>query len=152
VIRSVVVDASALLPAWLPQERLQGHTDALIEAHAAGQIRLCAPTLLAYEILNALYLAVRGKSGAPARLDLQAAEEGWRLFTELQISLTDITHIGPRILQLSVDHQRPSAYDMSYVALAEQLQTNLITADERLLHAVGVHLSFVRPLWEHPAV
>jgi len=68
VTRRVVVDASALLPAWLPQERLQPHADAMVEAHAGGAVQLCAPPLLAHEILNALYLAVNGKPGMPRRL------------------------------------------------------------------------------------
>lgn len=147
--RQVVVDASALLPAWLPQERLQPHADALVEAHVGGAVQLCAPPLLAHEILNALYLAVRGKPGMPRRLGQEAAEEGWRLFTELQIALVDVGDIGQRILQLAISHQHPSAYDMSYVALAEKLQTILVTADERLLNAVGSHLPFVQPLWEY---
>jgi len=37
---------------------------------------------------------------------------------------------------------------MAYVALAEQLETTLITADQRLINAVGSALAFVRPLWE----
>jgi predicted nucleic acid-binding protein len=149
VTPTIVVDASALLPAWLPQERLQAHADALIDAHAAGQTTLCAPPLLAHEILNALYLAVRGKPGMPARLNSRAAEEGWHLFKELQITLMDTADLGPRILELSIAHQRPSTHDMSYVALAERLQTHLVTADGRLLNAVGAKLPFVRALWDH---
>jgi predicted nucleic acid-binding protein len=50
---------------------------------------------------------------------------------------------------VAISHQHPSAYDMSNVALAEKLQTILVTADERLLNAIGSHLPFVQPLWEY---
>ncbi|MBI1743229.1 hypothetical protein HYR54_09205 [Candidatus Acetothermia bacterium] len=62
-MKRVVADASALLPAWLPQEEHQAYADELIQLHADGELELCAPMLLAYEILNGLYLAVRGKAG-----------------------------------------------------------------------------------------
>lgn len=146
--RRLVVDASAFLPALLPQERLQVHADALVDAHAQGRVELCAPPLLAHEILNALYLAVRGKPGAPPRMTMEAAQEEWRLFTELRIALIGIDDIGGRTLELALAQHRPSSYDMCYVALAERLQTTMVTADERLLHAVGGALPFVQPLWE----
>ncbi len=146
--KRVVVDASALLPAILPQERLQAHADTLVDAHVRGRVTLCAPPLLAHEILNALFLAVRGKPGMPARMTLESAQEGWALFTALGIDLVPIEELGSRVLALAMDLQRPSAYDMSHVALAEKLETSLVTADERLLNAVRPRFPFVRALWD----
>ena len=59
-----------------------------------------------------------------------------------------VAEFGPRVLELAVTHRRSSSYDMAYVALAERLGTMLITADQRLINAVGPKLPFVRPLWE----
>lgn len=143
-----MVDASALLPAWLPQERLQGYADSLIEAHVTERLRLCAPPLLEHEVLNAVYLGIRGKAGMTARLSPEQAEEAWALFTGLGIALMSIAEFGPRILGLAVTYHRPNSYDMAYVALAERLGTTLVTADQHLINAVRPKLPFVQPLWE----
>jgi len=148
LIKTVVVDASALLPAWLPQERLQAYADALVEAHIQERVRLCAPWLLEHEVVNAFYIATRGRSGMAPRLSLDNAKEASMLFGELGITLMSVAGFAPRILELAVTHRRSSSYDMAYVALAEQLETTLITADQRLINAVGSALSFVQPLWE----
>lgn len=148
MIQSIVVDASALLPAWLPQERLQGHADSLIEAHVNERVRLCAPPLLEHEVLNAFYLATKGKAGMTARLSLRTAEEAWELFIGLGIALMSVAEFGPRILELAAAHQRPNSYAMAYVALAERLGGTMITADQRLINVVRPKLSFVQPLWE----
>jgi predicted nucleic acid-binding protein len=147
-ISVVVADASALLPAWLPSERHQAHADRLIELHALGKIKLCGPPLLAHEILNSLYIAVRGKAGSPPRLTPEGALERWELFRQLQIEVRSIEHLADRILELSLSYRRPSSYDMAYVALAEDLGATMVTADEKLLNAVGKKLNWVQGIWE----
>ncbi|MCK4598487.1 type II toxin-antitoxin system VapC family toxin [Candidatus Bipolaricaulota bacterium] len=143
----VVADASALLPALLPSEKAQLYADMLIDFHATGQVQLVSPTLLLYEVLNALYLAVRGKSGSPPRLPAEGALERWKLFLELGIVIKPVEHLGERILELALTYQQ-SCYDMVYIALAEALNATMLTADERLLNAVGSELKWVEPLWE----
>lgn len=49
---------------------------------------------------------------------------------------------------MALTYQRPSSYDVSYVALAEKLQTVAVTADERLLNVVSGQLPYVQPLWD----
>lgn len=143
----VVADASALLPALLPSEKAQIYADRLIDLHSTGRIQLVSPALLLCEVLNALYLAVRGKSGSPPRLRAEGARERWRLFLELGIVIKPIEHLGERILELALTYHQP-CYDMVYIALAEAMNTTLLTADERLLTAVGSELKWVEPLWE----
>jgi predicted nucleic acid-binding protein len=144
----IVADASALLPAWLPAERYQAHADRLIDLHAKGKIQLCGPSLLPQEILNGLYLAVRGKAGSPSRLTREGVGERWKLFQQLQIQIRDIADLAERILELSLTYKRPSIYDMAYIALAESLGAVMVTADERLLNAVGKELAWVQAPWE----
>jgi predicted nucleic acid-binding protein len=150
-VKAVVVDASALLPAWLPTERGQENADYLADLHARGEIEICAPPLLTFEILNALFLAIRGKAGSPPRLTPEGAALRWQAFSDLQITLVDTSTLAARIVELSLAHRRPSVYDMTYVALAEHLQATMVTADERLLNAVAPALPYVIPLWAfHP--
>jgi len=143
-----VIDASALLAAWLPKEPYRAHADALFQCYEEEQVELCGPTLLPYEILNGLYVAVRGKAGQPPRLSPEEALEAWELFQKLGIRLEETEHLSERILKLALEYQRPSIYDMTYVALAEHLKSPLITADRRLLSALEGKLDWVIPLWE----
>ncbi len=145
-MKTFVIDASALLAAWLPEESYPMQADALLDRYQEGQLRLCGPTLLADEILNGLYIAVRGKGGRKPRLTQQEALEAWKLFQRLHISLEDTSQLAPRILELAFTYQRPSTYDATYIALAEHLKTKLITADERLVKSMPT--KWVLPLWE----
>ncbi len=146
--RPIVADASALLPAWLPAERHQTQADLLIQLHAEGDIRLCAPPLLAHEILNALYLAVRGKAGAPPRLTEEGAAERWQLFCDLRVELVTVGGIAGRIINLAHALGQPSIYDVTYAAIAEKLGTILVTGDERFVNAARRRLPWVHPVWE----
>ena len=147
-MKRIVADASALLPAWLPDENHEAHADRLLQLHADGKLELCAPALLAYEILNGLHLAVKGKAGRPPRLTLDGAKERWHLFKDLQIVLEKIEPAGVRALELASEYHLPSAYDAAYVALSEQLGTALVTADERLLNTLQGRIRWVEALWD----
>lgn len=146
--RVFVIDASTLLVAWLPKEPYRAHADALFHCYEEEQVELCGPTLLPYEILNGLYVAVRGKAGQAPRLSRKEALEAWELFQKLGIRLEKTDHLSERLLKLALEYQRPSIYDMTYVALAEHLKSPLITADRRLLGAPKGKLDWVIPLWE----
>ena len=145
-MKTFVIDASAVLAAWLPEEPFQGQADALLDRYQEGRLQLCAPVLLVDEILNGLYMAVRGKGGRTSRLTAQEALEVWRLFQSLRIAREETSHLAGRILELAFTYHRPSTYDTTYIALAEHLKTKLITADERLIKSVPE--KWVLPLWE----
>ncbi|MEX1247762.1 MAG: type II toxin-antitoxin system VapC family toxin, partial [Anaerolineales bacterium] len=63
----MIIDASVLLAAFFPDEA-QPQAQALLREHAAGRQRLKAPTLITYEVANAVWQAERrGRiSGAQA--------------------------------------------------------------------------------------
>jgi len=58
----VVVDASVLLAFYLPAEPYKAQALTLLGDATAGLVRLVAPTLTRYEILNVLSSAIRGVS------------------------------------------------------------------------------------------
>ena len=54
----MIVDASVLLHAFLPDE-LQLNALKLVRKHVSGSVHLKAPTLLLYELSNAVWQAER---------------------------------------------------------------------------------------------
>ena len=133
----MIIDASALLPAFFPDESNQAKVQALIQAHVLRSLRLAAPMLLTYEVTNAVLQGVRR-----GRISLSTGEEILSVFGNLGLHL----HTPPsdRIFALAHRFDR-SAYDAAYLALAEHLRQPLLTGDRRLYNAVQGQLSWV--LW-----
>jgi len=140
----LVIDASAVLAAFLPEEAWETQADALLDAYRDGRIELIAPTLLSYEILNSLYVATRGKAGQPARLNLDEADRIWNLFRDLRIGLIDVGPTATDALDLAFGARWRSVYDLVYVTLARHLGTKLITADAQLARAFDE----AHPIWD----
>ena len=59
----MIVDASVLLSAFFPDES-QAHAQSILRQHAAGWEQLKAPTLIVYEVTNAIWQAER-RDGFP---------------------------------------------------------------------------------------
>jgi predicted nucleic acid-binding protein len=120
----IVADASVILKWVLPDEELQEEALALRERHLSGEDSVAAPELLWYEISNVL----------PAR---------WRnptqvsnLFLRLHATAIETYPFdAPQFCRaMEIAHQqRVTAYDASYLVLAEALHCRLVTADERLV-------------------
>jgi predicted nucleic acid-binding protein len=88
---------------------------------------LHAPDLFEYEVANALRGMVWDK-----RISEQRAHEVVDQIQELGIQLHPLQDGAHRVLEIAVLLGRRSAYDASYLALAEALQTELLTTDRRL--------------------
>jgi predicted nucleic acid-binding protein len=117
----IVVDASAALAALL---------NAGAARCAIAHEQLHAPHLIDSEVANALRRAI-----AAQRLDEQsawAALNAWR-----RLGMT--RYPGHSLLNRIWEHRHNlSAYDATYVALAELLDCSLLTADARLGRAAGI--------------
>jgi predicted nucleic acid-binding protein len=124
VSRPVVLDSSVAVK-WFKHEQEPGLAEALelLSAHRDEQVLLCAPTLLRLEVLNAL------RSGGLTAAQLQTVcedLEGFRLAwhetsAELAASAAAIaTRAGLTV------------YDALFVALARELEAELVTADRLL--------------------
>lgn len=131
----MVIDASVLLRAFLPDEQ-QPQAQAIVRGFVAGQIGLLAPTLLPYEVTNAIWQAIRR-----ARLTNEQGETILDAFTDLQIPLATVS--WKQALPLARQFNR-SVYDAAYLGLAQMSGQVFITADERLYNAVRPHLPWVQ--------
>ena len=117
----IVADASALVDLLL--DRPGAH---MTRSALAGERALHAPHLIQTEVLHALRRWTgRGLIGA-ARAEAALADLG---------ALPVVHHahepLNPRVWAL---RDRFSAYDATYVALAEVLRATLVTADRPLAH------------------
>jgi predicted nucleic acid-binding protein len=121
----IVVDASVLAPA-LADDGDDGH-------RARERLRgeeLAAPELVDLEVLSTLRRAARAK-----RLD---ESRSLQALTDLAtIPLRRVPHL-PLLGRVWELRDNLSAYDASYVALAEALDTVLVTADGRIERASGI--------------
>lgn len=121
----MIIDASALLCAFF-QDEAQEAAQTLLREHAAGRIRLSAPTLLIYEANNAVWQAERR-----GRIARKQADEILQAIHSLQIGF----YQPEWVVVLAVARKyNCSAYDAAYLALAHQLDKDLITADERFFN------------------
>ena len=131
----MIVDANVILRAFFPDE-MQLKAQALIRDHVSGRVQLIAPTLLTYEVANAVLQAVRRErvTDEDAKAILVAVEG---------LSIEAEPVFWQQMLPLARRFDR-SAYDAAYLALAEAREESLITGDLRLYNAVHDHLDWVQ--------
>lgn len=95
---------------------------AILDEHLTGRVLLCAPSHVVLEVLNALRF--RGL----ATRDLGDIA-GWLL--QARLELAPIESLAQRAGVLAAQHGL-TVYDAAFVALAESLDAELVTADRRL--------------------
>ncbi|MFN2496809.1 MAG: type II toxin-antitoxin system VapC family toxin [Pseudonocardiaceae bacterium] len=92
---------------------------------------LIAPTLLPYEVSNALHQQQRVQL-----ITSETAADGlWRVL-RLPIELHGDARLHERAFELAVEHRLVATYDAHYLALAERFRVPLWTCDRRLAEAV----------------
>ncbi|MFZ5898428.1 MAG: type II toxin-antitoxin system VapC family toxin [Bacillota bacterium] len=138
--KRVVVDAS-LAVKWLVNEEATEAAVGLLERWSEEEVCLTAPCLLFTEVANALYKRVRREEMA-----LADAQTLLSFLSELGIEIKETAALGPRVLELAARFCCSAAYDACYVALAEALECEFWTADERLYNTVKTQFEWVRCL------
>ena len=133
----ICVDASLVVRLVADAADVSVH--GLWERWSADNQRIAAPTLLFYEVTNALYQYER--HGLLTAGSVQLAQ-GAAL--ELPIDLYGGVTLHRRALELAQRFSLSATYDAHYLAVAEELEAELWTADRRLVGAVSGSLSWVR--------
>ena len=134
----VVVDAS-LAVKWLVPEEHSDKADALGRLWARQGTRRAAPHFMPVEVANALHRRV-------VRAEL-SVHDGVRLIEGLLSSgleLYETPNLHGRALELASRLNQGAVYDALYLALAETLNCELWTADERFYHAASPITDSVR--------
>ena len=121
-----VVDASVVVK-WFVEEEYTDAALAVRDAYVDGAIELAAPSLLPYEVVNALRY-----SGEFDETELTKVSTA---LTKYDIDLVPYRRIDG-IVETALETDA-SVYDAAYVTLAETRTEPLYTTDERLLEAVG---------------
>lgn len=128
-----VVDANVAAKWLLPAagEGLIEQANHLAALHVRRELLLLAPDLIGAEIGNVLWKAARRN-----RISQAEAANSLRRFTDLAVQVVPTSDLLVQALQIAVTCDR-SFYDSLYVALALATKAELITADERLVNALG---------------
>lgn len=134
-----VVDASVILKWVLGDEKEPDQIKAmqLLNAWAAGDAAISAPTLWQYEVGNFLGREVP-----------EEAKEKMGLLLDLKIRNVELSDNMYQLCFAWMREYRVSFYDASYLAVAYDIQATLVTADERFVRKLGKvdHLCVLREI------
>lgn len=126
--RVVVADASVIVK-WFVEEEYSDNARALKRAYSEGLVDIAVPSLMKYEVLNALKY-----SGAFGEDDLKTAAT---ILDAFQFTTYDLEEdYAAKTVEAAI-RKGITIYDAAYVALAQLLGTALYTADEKLMRKVG---------------
>lgn len=121
----IVLDASAAVELTLSLRLSSGVQEHLEKA----RWQIAAPELLTVEVIQVLRRRVLAKVTS-----VEAAEEAVDLLADVNIRFFSHQTLADRIWEL---RDNATAYDAAYLALAELLSAELLTADSRLAHSGG---------------
>jgi predicted nucleic acid-binding protein len=136
----VVVDASIAIK-WILEEPDSDVAETLLAEWSNNGILILAPSLLAYEITNALHRKVRKDE-----ITLDRAKEA---LAEIDFDFSTDFALSTRALELANHFSLPATYDSHYLALAERKGCELWTADLQMWNSIRGKLAWVRWLSEY---
>ncbi len=138
----VVVDASLVFK-WLVEEEDSDDAEALLEHWQGQRIAPIAPSLMLFEVANALHRRV---TRAGLTIELAALLIESRLIPLML--LNNAPEVHRRALELASELGQGAVYDCHYLALAEILDCEMWTADERFYRSASPMVSRLRLLNE----
>jgi len=140
-----VIDAGVVVKWFIPEvDSAIAHE--LLERYLYGVDTPVAPDLLIAECANVFWRRCR-----QGDITLEEATESLADLLTLNVPLVPATSLVQSALSLALQHQR-TVYDALYLALAQEQNCSLITADERFFNALSPqfpHLQLLRN-WQPP--
>ncbi len=133
----IVIDASVVLKWYLADEEYSSKALSILDKYISNEIDILAPSLLEYEVINGLVIAK--KRGRIQEKKIFTAIDG---FMSLEIKLINLSLYYPKVIHYCKIYNR-SAYDASYLALADDEGISLVTADKGLYNVVKKDLKWV---------
>jgi predicted nucleic acid-binding protein len=140
----ICVDSSVAAK-WFLQEEWTEQARALYFATLSAGEWIVAPPLLPIEVTN----IVRKRLRTVAAISLEEATLQLERFLSFPIEIRNPAGLHRRALVIADRFGLPAAYDAHYLALAEQLDCQLWTADRRLVRAVASAMPLVRFIGEY---
>lgn len=124
----VVIDASVAVKWFIAVDESEVvAATRLLDAHARGDVRLVAPTLIVHELMGVFVRRL------PAAGRVEALEAFFDASIELVPPTRDLVLLSAGLIA----ERGVSAFDSAYAALAATLACPLATADRRLARALG---------------
>ncbi len=127
---NVVVDSSVGVK-WYIAEEHTTEARQLLSDYQTGALSFLAPDLIYAEVGNIVWKKHRFQG-----LSAADAESVLSRFQRITFQVTPSADLLDEAYQLAVTHRR-SVYDMIFLALSRRAQCRFVTADERLVNAVG---------------
>jgi predicted nucleic acid-binding protein len=134
----VCVDASLIIRSLVP-DSFTDHALELLARWRREQTVIMAPALLSFEVISTLRRYVHFKRIAPSQ-----GERAFEQFQQMHVRLSHRRAIFPLAWQLAKQFHRPTAYDTTYLALAQLTKCDFWTADEKLYNTVKGKLSWIK--------
>lgn len=133
-----VLDASVALKWQFEDEDVISEATALLEDFVEEKIELISLTLLPYEILSAINVAISRK-----RIEEEAGYRAINYIMDLGIELRGFDDLlGPSFYLAR--RYGLSPYDCAYIALAEKEKCDFFTADKKLFNSIKNYLPWVK--------
>lgn len=126
---TICIDASIILRVVLLPDNPAIQN--LWQSWVSKEIRLVAPTLLFYEVTNALYQQQKNKAVSP-----ETIWETLELSLEMPITLINETNLHVKAREIAMRYNLSATYDAHYLALAEWMNVNFYTADIKLVNSL----------------
>ncbi len=133
-----VIDASVVLKWYLDDEQYGQKALSLLAKYVSEELDLIAPSLLEYEVINGLLIAQ--KRGRIKEGKILTAIDG---FVNLEIKFLNLSNLYQKVLHYC-NAYNCSAYDASYLAVAENEGAVMITSDAGLYKAVKKNLKWIK--------
>ncbi len=123
----LVADCS-VTSGWFLQDEVTEDARRLLECCLSGEVHLIVPDLWWYETINVLRNA-----GARGRIAPEDARKALFFLEEIPLETVHSSRIGHAVILNLAQRHALSAYDATYLALAETRGTALVTADKHLI-------------------